>query len=89
MKLSLTFAANGDNYEAIERCLKCLKLCRQIADLRREASCLFTLGSIYYEAGEVRQAVEAFEQCLVLRRKTRCTPSLCLGFRVSGFGFGV
>lgn len=39
--------------------------------MNREASCLFTLGSIYYEAGEVRQAVEAFEQCLVLRRKTR------------------
>jgi tetratricopeptide (TPR) repeat protein len=36
-----------------------------------QASCLFTLGTIYYEAGEVRQAVEAFEQCLVLRRKTR------------------
>ena len=71
MKLSLTCAANGDNYEAIEHCLQCLKLCRQLNDHNKEASCLFTLGSIYYEAGEVRQAVEAFEQCLVLRRKTR------------------
>ncbi|MGB1599178.1 MAG: tetratricopeptide repeat protein, partial [Promethearchaeia archaeon] len=64
MKLSLTCAANGDNYEAIEHCLQCLKLCRQLNDHNKEASCLFTLGSIYYEAGEVRQAVEAFEQCL-------------------------
>ena len=67
----LTCAANGDNYEAIEHCLQCLKLCRQLNDHNKEASCLFTLGGIYYEAGEVRQAVEAFEQCLVLRRKTR------------------
>jgi tetratricopeptide (TPR) repeat protein len=102
MKLSLTCAANGDNYEAIEHCLQCLKQCRLLNDHHKEvlkarvlartkkkvraygykstdtdasaslqASCLFTLGTIYYEAGEVRQAVEAFEQCLVLRRKTR------------------
>ena len=69
MQLSLTCAANGDNYEAIEHCLQCLKLCRQLGEMDKEASCLFTLGTIYYEAGEVRQAVEAFEQCLVLRRK--------------------
>ena len=69
MKLSLTCAANGDNYEAIEHCLQCLKLCRQQENtFIEEASCIFTLGTIYYEAGEVRQAVEAFEQCLVLRR---------------------
>jgi hypothetical protein len=45
MKLSLTCAAAGDNYEAIEHCLQCLKLCRNIGDLTREASCLFTLGT--------------------------------------------
>ena len=41
-----------------------------------QAASLFMLGSIYYEAGEVRQAVEAFEQCLVLRRKIRFSSKL-------------
>jgi len=71
MKLALTYAANGDNFEAVEHSLRALKIFKQLDDVVKEASCLFTLGSIYYEAGEVRQAVEAFEQCLVLRRKTR------------------
>lgn len=71
MMLALTYAANGDNFEAVEHSLLALKVFKRLDDVVREASCLFTLGSIYYEAGEVRQAVEAFEQCLVLRRKTR------------------
>ncbi len=38
MYLSLTYAAHGDNYEAIERCLKCLKLCRVSDNLQQEVS---------------------------------------------------
>ena len=48
----------------------CMRTCISTCQVQ-QASCLFTLGSIYYDAGEVRQAVEAFERCLVLRRKTR------------------
>ena len=48
----------------------CMRTCICTCQVQ-QASCLFTLGSIYYDAGEVRQAVEAFERCLVLRRKTR------------------
>ena len=40
MKLSLTCAANGDNYEAIEHCLQCLKQCRLLNDHHKEV--LFT-----------------------------------------------
>jgi len=36
MKLSLTCAANGDNYEAIEHCLQCLKQCRLLNDHHKE-----------------------------------------------------
>jgi tetratricopeptide (TPR) repeat protein len=54
MRLALTCAANGDNYEAVEHALQSYKVCKQLADSVREASCLFALGSIYYEAGEVR-----------------------------------
>ncbi len=47
MKLSLTYAANGDNYEAIERCLKCLKLCRQNEDLQQEVHSIFEYIYVY------------------------------------------
>jgi len=36
LNLSLTYSANGDNYEAIERCLKCLKLCRITDNVPKE-----------------------------------------------------
>ena len=71
IKMALTYEANGECYEAVELCLKCLEECKLADNQVLQASCLFTLGSIYYDAGEVRQAVEAFERCLVLRRKTR------------------
>ena len=71
IKMALTYEANGECYEAVEHCLRCLEQCKIADDQVLQASCLFTLGSIYYDAGEVRQAVEAFERCLVLRRKTR------------------
>ena len=31
----------------------------------------FRLGELHYAAGEVRQAVESFEQCLQLRRRLK------------------
>lgn len=43
MKLAHTYEVNGDNYEAIERCLKCLKLCR-LADNQQHEVC--TLQSV-------------------------------------------
>ena len=53
IKLALTCAANGDSYEAVEHCLACLAVCRGLEDQTREAACLFALGGIYYDAGEV------------------------------------
>jgi hypothetical protein len=53
IKLALTCAANGDSYEAVEHCLACLEVCRSLEDQTLEAACLFALGGIYYDAGEV------------------------------------
>lgn len=67
MRLALTCAANGDNYEAVEHCLQSYRTFQQNGDGAKEASCLFTLGCIYYEAGEVRCAISAGDFINVLR----------------------